>query len=237
MSLLVSIHDVTPAHEQPVRALWKLCRESGATPALLVVPNWHGEWPLDQHPEFVKWIRECALQGAEIFLHGERHDEVGLPRSAFDSLRALGRTAREGEFLTLDELAAAARIERGLALFAQLDLQVIGFVPPAWLAREETFHAVQKCGLKVSEDENGVRVHARNLRLTAPAIRWSGRTPFRARASAMVASWRWQTQRDKPLVRLALHPQDLSNPITAHSVQHETRRWLARGNVIRYANV
>ncbi|MEP6781652.1 MAG: polysaccharide deacetylase family protein [Gemmatimonadaceae bacterium] len=237
MSLLVSIHDVTPAFAEPVRALWKLCRENGATPALLVVPNWHGEWPLEQHPEFVKWIRDCAAHGAEIFLHGERHDEVGLPRSVSDSLRAFGRTAREGEFLTLDEAAATARIQRGLALFVQLGLNPIGFVPPAWLAREGTFDAVKKCGLKISEDEGGIRIHARNSRVNAPAIRWSGRTPFRAKASAAVASWRWQRQRSKPLMRLALHPQDLNSPTTEKSVHQETRRWLALGNVIRYGDV
>ena len=44
--LLVSIHDVSPALEAPVRALWDLCQSLGITPALLVVPDWHGEWPL-----------------------------------------------------------------------------------------------------------------------------------------------------------------------------------------------
>ncbi|MEP6765518.1 MAG: polysaccharide deacetylase family protein [Gemmatimonadaceae bacterium] len=237
MSLLVSIHDVTPAFDESARVLWNLCRDNGATPALLVVPNWHGEWPLVQHPDFVQWIRECALAGAEILLHGERHDEVGLPRTPADSLRAFGRTAREGEFLTLDEASAYARIQRGLHLFHDLAINPIGFVPPAWLAREETFAAVKRCGLGVSEDEDGIRVHARNVRMSAPAIRWSGRTPFRARASALLASWRWQTQRCKPLMRLALHPQDLSSPITAQSVQRETRRWLALGNIIHYADV
>lgn len=220
-----------------MRALWKLCRDSGATPALLVVPNWHGEWPLELHPEFVQWIGECAAQGAEIFLHGERHDEMGLPRSASDSLRAFGRTAHEGEFLTLDEGSASARIQRGLRLFDQLALNPIGFVPPAWLAREDTFDAVKKSGLRISEDEGGIRIHPRDLRLSAPAIRWSGRTPFRATASAAFASWRWQTQRNNPLMRLALHPQDLTSPITKKSVHQETRRWLALGNVVRYADV
>ncbi len=154
-----------------------------------------------------------------------------------DSVRAFGRTAREGEFLTLNEASASERIARGLELLRTLGLNPVGFIPPAWLAREATFEAVAKCGLRLSEDEGGVRVHARNVRIQAPAIRWSGRTPFRARASALIASWRWHTQRHRPLVRLALHPQDLSYPVSARSVQREVQRWLQRGDIIRYANV
>ncbi len=183
------------------------------------------------------WVRQCASDGAEIFLHGERHDEVGLPRSLSDSLRAFGRTAREGEFLTLDRQAAAVRISRGLALLRELELNPIGFVPPAWLAREATYDAVEACGLRYSEDETGLRVHNKRMRRSAPAIRWSGRTPLRAHASAIIARWRWRTQRRHPLMRLALHPQDLNSAITARSVRLETARWLDRGNVIHYSDV
>src|SRR5216683_2060563 len=60
VALLVSIHDVTPALAPQVETLWTLCRARGVTPALLVVPNWHGDWPLERYPAFVQWIRSCA---------------------------------------------------------------------------------------------------------------------------------------------------------------------------------
>lgn len=237
MKLLVSIHDVTPAWAPSTLALWKLCQEFDVTPALLVVPNWHGTWPLSQHSAFCDWLRTCASAGAEIFLHGERHDEVGLQRTAIDELRAFGRTAREGEFLTLDRARAGERIARGLSTLREQQLKPIGFVPPAWLAREQTFSAVSDAGLTFSEDSHGVRIHARNQTLSAPAIRWSGRTTYRARASALIASVRWRTQRGHPLVRLALHPQDLEHPVSAKSVYKETRRWLSLGAAGRYGDL
>ncbi len=235
--LLVSIHDVTPALEAPVRRLWSLCREHGVTPALLVVPEWHGAWPLEASNAFMDWVRECAAQGAEIFLHGERHDEIGSPRAWRDELRAVGRTAREGEFLTLDHDAAQARIARGLARLTALGLSPMGFIPPAWLAREATHDVVRECGLLVSEDAGSVRVHASRTRVAAPALRWSGRTTLRAWGSRITAAVRWRMQRRTPYVRLALHPQDLAHPITAASVEQEVARWVGARRVIRYAEL
>ena len=158
MSLLVSIHDVTPALAPAAERLWALCAERGVVPALLVVPNWHGEWDLSRHPEFVRWLRERAAAGAEIVLHGERHDEAKLPRTPTDSVRAWGRTDQEGEFLGLGREAARERIERGVALLRMLGLRPVGFIPPAWLAREDGHAAVADAGLAFSEDETGLRV-------------------------------------------------------------------------------
>ncbi|MCU0619194.1 MAG: polysaccharide deacetylase family protein [Gemmatimonadaceae bacterium] len=237
MSVLLSIHDVTPAWRAHVDALWALCRARGATPALLVVPQWHGDWPLEAHPDYVAWVRARADEGAELFLHGERHDEVGSPRTLGDTLRAAGRTNREGEFLTLDHAAAHARIGRGLARFAALGLDPIGFVPPAWLMRDGTRTACAAHGLRVLEDDGAVYLLRERRRLASPVLRWSGRTAARARGSAWQAAWRWRTQRHAPHFRIALHPMDLEHPITRRSVEDELDRWLAHRPAVPYASL
>lgn len=239
-SLLVSIHDVTPALEIRVRELWTLCVSHGVVPALLVVPNWHGQWPLEAHVRFMDWVRECASAGAEILLHGERHDETGLPRGWRDELRAFGRTAGEGEFLTLDRAEATARIARGLTLLHACKLEPIGFVPPAWLAREDTHQAAAHAGLAVTEDDSTVRVHrpaAPSQVVDSPVLRWSGRSTWRALGSRAAASLRWRTQRHAALVRLALHPQDLEHRVTKASVVRELARWTGARRTIRYASL
>ncbi len=237
--LLVSIHDVTPALDERARTLWAMCRERGVTPALLVVPNWHGEWPLEQSPAFVQWLRECAADGADILLHGERHDETGTRRGWRDATRAWGKTAREGEFLTLDEAAARARIDRGLALFSRLGLRAAGFVPPAWLARDGCVRAVAAAGLGVSEDDRAIHVHdARGSRvIPSPVVRWSSRTPVRAYGSAAVAAARWRVQRGARHVRLAFHPADLDHPATARSAATALDRWVSDRPVSRYTDL
>ncbi len=226
MTVLLSIHDVTPAWASQVEELWKLCRERQATPALLVVPDWHGQWPLRASPAYAQWIRDRAADGAEIFLHGERHDEVGSKRSWRDSQRAFGKTNREGEFLTLDHDAAFERIGRGLTLFAELGLSPIGFVPPAWLCRQGTHTACAALDVPILEDDAAIYLTKTQVRLPSPVLRWSGRTDFRARGSAVQAAWRWRAQQNEPHFRIALHPMDLEHAITRQSVVDELDRWL-----------
>jgi hypothetical protein len=234
VSLLVSIHDVTPAFAPAVGRLWTLCAERRIVPALLVVPNWHGEWDLSRHPEFVRWLRERAAAGAEIVLHGERHDEAGLPRTRADRLRAWGRTAREGEFHGLDREAARERIERGAALLRMLGLHPVGFIPPAWLAREDGYAAVADAGLGFSEDEGAIRFYPGGHRVRSPAVRWSTRGRLRPWGSVVVARGRWRLQRRKHYPRLAFHPQDLGHPGVAAELGPTLERWLARHQPIAY---
>ncbi len=185
----------------------------------------------------MQWVRACADAGAEIFLHGERHDEVGSPRGWHDQWRAFGKTAREGEFLTLDAPAARERVDRGLALFQRLGLDPVGFVPPAWLARDTCAGVVGAAGLCYFEDDSSVTLLRNNRRLTSPVVRWSGRTPLRAAGSVLVAQARWRAQRAAPIMRIALHPGDLDHPATARSVETELDRWLAVRPATRYGDL
>lgn len=239
MTLLVSIHDVTPALLPRVESLWALCRARGVTPALLVVPDWHGAWPIAQHPVFLAWVRARAGEGAEIILHGERHDEAGLPRTFPDRVRAFGRTNLEGEFLTLRLAPARERIDRGLALLRAHGLDPVGFIPPAWLMRADTIEACRAVGLRFTEDDGAVYLIDKALggvrRVPSPVVRWSGRAPLRAWVSVGVAAARWQLQRGAGCVRIAYHPSDLDHPATAQSAARELDRWLTAGEPTRYA--
>jgi predicted deacetylase len=225
--LLITIHDVTPALAPRVMTLWELCVSRGVIPGLLVVPDWHGETAMESDPNFGAWLRDCDAHGAEIFLHGERHDEVGLPRSFGDEVRAFGKTNKEGEFLTLDYDAARARIDRGIARLRAMGLEPVGFVPPAWLAKPATHQAVRDAGLHVSEDDGAVYVHPRERRVQSPVVRWSGRGFVKAYGSVLFERLRWWFQRGEPVMRLALHPGDLAHPATAVSIERGLDAWLS----------
>ncbi|MHB0948842.1 MAG: DUF2334 domain-containing protein [Gemmatimonadaceae bacterium] len=237
MKLLVAIHDVTPAFAAQITRLWELCTDRGVCPALFVVPRWHGGWPLARYPDFVQWLRDRQGAGAEIFLHGDRHDEAGLTRDWRATLRALGRTDREGEFLTLTRAEAARRIARGLFTLRMAGLSPVGFVAPAWLTSEDALHAVAASGLRFGEDQRSVHLYTRHTRIASPVVRWSARAPWRAHMSAAVAAAHRYLHRDAALLRIALHPADLEHPATERSLRATLDAWRAERLPHRYAEL
>jgi len=204
-----------------------------------VVPDWHGAWPLDGHPEFTAQLRDRAANGAEIVLHGLRHDEVGQPRPLAHRVRTFGRTDREGEFASLAPADARARIRQGLATLRASGLQPLGFVPPAWLGGPDLPRVVQDSGLGFTEDARAVVVLAdgRGERIRAPATCWSTRRPWRALGSIAVAALRLRIERARPLVRVALHPPDAGSPAVLASCRRTLGALLERREVTTYGEL
>jgi predicted deacetylase len=159
-------------------------------------------------------------------LPGERPAAAGRPRGAPHPARAWGRTDGEGECLTLDEAALGALVRRGVARLTALGLAPHGFIPPAWLMRPGAERAVAAAGLRFTEDEGGVWCFPGG-RIASPVVRWSARTPVRAWGSVVVAAARWRLQRGAPVVRVALHPRDLSHPAVAASLRRALAAWSA----------
>jgi predicted deacetylase len=235
LQLLVSVHDVTPAHERWLDVLYRLLEELGVRRyALLVVPNWHGAWPLERFPGFATELRDRARDGAEIVLHGLRHDEVGLPRTLGHRVRTFGRTDREGEFASLPAPEAAARIRAGLDTLARAGLEPIGFIPPAWLAGPELARVVRETGLAFMEDTRSVLALADGRRIGAPATCWSTRRRWRAVGSVVVAALRLRVERALPLVRVALHPPDAGTRAVLGSCRRTLSALLERRVVTDY---
>ena len=239
LRLLVAVHDVTPAHARRLEVLYQLLDELGVRRyALLVVPNWHGAWPLAEHPEFSGRLHERAASGAEILLHGLRHDEVGLPRSLAHRLRTFGRTDHEGEFASLTPVEAAARVARGLAALRGVGLEPLGFVPPAWLAGPTLPRILREEGLAFTEDARAIVVlNGEVRRIAAPATCWSTRRRWRAAGSVLVAALRLRLERTRPLVRVALHPSDAAGPAVLASCRRTLAALLAQRELTSYREV
>ncbi|HEX5632057.1 MAG TPA: hypothetical protein VFX50_02480, partial [Gemmatimonadales bacterium] len=158
----------------------------------------------------------------------------GRRRTAADAARALGRTDGEGECLTLDAAALGELVRRGVARLRALGLEPAGFIPPAWLMRPGAERGVEAAGLRFTEDDRGVWRFPGG-RLDSPVVRWSARTSFRAWGSVVVAAARWRLQRGARVVRLALHPRDLSHPAVAASLERALAAWTAARPVGSYA--
>lgn len=212
----LALHDVTPAWEPEVREALGFCRRLGLPPpALLVVPNHHGAWPLAVHETFCRLVRDEHERGAEVLLHGLEHRAapgarpVGLARKA----AARWLTAGEGEFQTLGLDEARRRLRQGReAVEEALGVRPTGFVAPAWLEGPETEAALAAEGFTSHEDHLFVRGLVRRRAVLAPALSMTARSPARTRASVAFCSVAALTARAPVDLRLALHPVDFRSP-------------------------
>jgi len=237
-AFLVAVHDVTPAQEDRVARIIELLDRAGvAQYALLVVPQWHGAWDLAQHPDFVRLAKDRAAAGSEIFLHGLRHEERGIPRAWHHHLRAFGRTQGEGEFMALAPAEAGARMDRGIEILRRAGLDPVGFVPPAWLHGRDWPRLLRERRLALTESSWAVFDVMAGRRLRASAFCWSTQPRWHQPAGALIAAARLRVQARSPLLRVAIHPPDVDAPPIRDSVRRVLDALLARRAAVSYRAV
>jgi predicted deacetylase len=236
--LLVAIHDVTPAHADSLRRIYALLDQLAINRyALLVVPDWHGAWPLERHLPFVDDLLQRQAAGAEIFLHGYRHDEAGFRRSWAQHLGVAGRTAAEAEFGMAPPAEAERRLDRGLGVFRRVGLEPVGFVPPAWLHGVHALEQLRARGLHYTEGFWVIMNIKSGAHRFAPALSWSSARPWRGRFTAAMAGARCLVPWAQPVVRVAIHPPDIEIPVLRRSVSTTLHRLAAARPLTTYRDL
>lgn len=212
-ALCLVLHDVAPQTWQHYADFVQEVDRLGRIPlTLLVVPDFHRQGPLDRYPTFCHAMDQRLAVGDEIALHGYHHDDpapVGVdPRQWF--MRRI--YTHEGEFYQLDQAQAAARIERGLALFGRLGWPAHGFVPPAWLMSDGTRRALHQFDFSYSSDLHGL-IHLPDFHHEpVPGLVWSARSAWRRGLSRLWNDAKLRRHASAPLLRLGLHPVDMQHP-------------------------
>lgn len=228
MAVHVSIHDVTPANAIEVELALERCTLAGVKPALLVVPNFHGGWPLDEHPDFCARLVKLQEEGHEIYLHGYFHKAymgaaVGneTPSRASNGVRkfALQNLASNSEAEFGDQPAPVLRkrLEDGEEMLRKVGLRIDGFIAPAWMMPRWMHDILAERGYRFTEDH--LRVYdpkARKARASV-VLNYASRTPGRLATSV---AWCRIAKRAKRFVpaRIAIHPADMRHPLLRHEV-------------------
>lgn len=122
-------------------------------------------------------------------------------------------TGGEGEFLSLCEAEARERVERaGLAFKACLGVDPAGFVAPAWLFTSALLPILRENGFVWTEDHRHIYDLQRRETIAAPVITWATRTAAHRYGSIAMAPRLLHRWRDRPILRIAVHPHDLDHP-------------------------
>lgn len=234
----VSLHDVSPRHAEAIERILSMLAASGVPPVpLLVVPDFHGAWPLDAHPAFVRRLRAWHEAGHELVLHGYWHLEQAGDALRGGASQALQRgflTGGEGEFLALDAPAASRRIDDGLAMWERAGLpgRPAGFVPPAWLHNASLDEVLWSRGFEWTESHAGYRFRD-GSRVGDPVISWASRDLVRRALSRVVCPSLERLWRGRPSMRIALHPHDFDWPALERSIRDVLERAAVDGTWVR----
>ncbi len=233
----VSIHDVSPAWAREVGAALALCRAAGVRPALLVVPNYHGQAPLLEDASFVAQLRLLQGEGHEIYLHGLTH-RSGARREAGSGAGRLSwlfaqRVVSNGEaeWMGLPPEEGERRLDAGERVLREAGLRTDGCVAPAWSMPRWLLPMLAARGVTYTEDHLRVYDPAHGRSRVSIVLNWASRSPARLLSSASYCRMAEQARALLPVpVRIAIHPTDMHYLFLRREVERALRQ--ARGDFV-----
>ena len=231
-SLLLVLHDVAPQTWADYQPFVEAIDALGEVPMTwLVVPDFHKHNSLDAHPEFRRLLNHRVARGDELALHGYFHcDESPTPLTPRDWFMRRIYT-HEGEFYSLSQEAALARLHAGIDMFHRYHWPLEGFVAPAWLMSEGTRQALRQLPLSYTSDPQHLYRLPDFTPVDAPGLVWSARSAWRRGVSKLVSDQREHRWRHAPVIRLGLHPVDMRHPFSRNYWLQTLKRLLDEDRV------
>lgn len=228
-ALVVSIHDVSPHTRAECEEIGAQLSEMGLqTLSWLVVPDHHRRGSFLEDADFCAWLCDLAAAEHEIVIHGYHH--LREPRAG-ESLVAkfIHRiyTAGEGEFHDMDRETALALVTQAQAEFGELGIKPEGFIAPAWLLSEDAEEALKDAGIQYTTRLRHVRDLQSGRTHESQSLVWSSRSGWRRAASLLWNRTLFRRLPDNPLLRIAIHPDDVRHPKIWRQIRHCVSQGLA----------
>ncbi|CAG1018701.1 hypothetical protein BURC_03509 [Burkholderiaceae bacterium] len=234
-ALSVVLHDVAPATLPACERVIRAVNEVAALPlTLLAVPRYHCE---PSPASFGQWLGHRFAGGDEIALHGYTHQDDGVPRGFVDRVKRRHYTRGEGEFSDLSITEAMRRLTAGVRWFARQGLVLRGFVAPAWLMSHGTWEALRWLDLSYTCTLRRLVLLPDRQSLASQPLVYSTSNLWRRQASLVWNAVLAKSLRDKPLLRLELHPHDADHPAIRRSWQRVLAAQLSGRRAMTLAQV
>lgn len=211
---LPEIHDIAPPMAESLDDLVALFPTlAQQVVAHLIVPNWQGNWPLEDHADFAGRLRKL---GGTPVLHGWTHSLGG------DLLNWLlyGHDNRS-EFAHLDAEETKVRLDLGLAALRK----VMGVAPrwfcaPRWQENPSLAAALAAKGMRGSLAGRDIRLwNAPAVPLPALNFDEGARGWRLALGSLLRRGAIKRLLQSRTPFRMVLHPDDLTRPATLRQIR------------------
>lgn len=240
--MTVEIHDVCPATFDEVVELDRaLARIGIARPTLLVVPRYEDGagrvWDLREDPRLARWLRERQAAGAEIVQHGLTHRAPGAPPPGLVNT-LMHRWFSRGcdEFAHLPAREACRRLRAGRRILQACGLRAEGFIAPAWQQSPAAIQAVARMGFRFTAFLDRVQpLVPGRLAVDTPALTFAAPNVLVDHGKRAVMRGLEAWARPAPLLRVALHPEDLHGARPADHAIERIRRLLPHREQVTYA--
>lgn len=212
--LVVSLHDMAPSNcEISQKIICELAKIGVDVCSLLVVPDYHQQGAATEDRQFISWLRDLESRGHEIVIHGYFHQRPRQPNETLRKrLMTRSYTKDEGEFYDLGYEEALRRIVAARDAFRQSGLTPRGFIAPAWLLSAEGERAARDAEMEYTTRLRNVYDLRSGGDFPAWSLVYSVRSDWRRSASLAWNAALRLFVKEKPLVRLSIHPPDYQYP-------------------------
>lgn len=238
--LHLTVHDASPVHEDILKLIHSTLIDLGVVRySMLVIPDYHGKWLLDEYPDFCGWLQELERTGVEMVLHGCRHAGGNAPLRTADRVRSALFTRGEGEFLGLDESEAGKLLYEGSEILKRvLNIEVKGFVAPAWLYSGGTIAALKN--REFTTAENRMRIwnpETGRTILRMPVVNFAGGGLFKKSLAAFWVRISGMVLEGSETVRFAIHPCDFENDAVRKAIVNRLKTLLRRREAVGFCDL
>lgn len=218
--LTLEIHDVSPTTLPEVKEIARRLEAMGHYQySLLAVPNWQDElgrcWDLSECSETVDWLQSKRSQGCEIVQHGFTHRAPSRPPAGIGPYVMHHWFSRGcAEFAHLDGLESRRRLLAGRRILRQAGFTSDGFIAPAWQQSEDSIAVLRELGFRYTAFLNHVLPLTQGgSRVDTPAVTFAAANAWVDRSKRVVMRILERRARPLKLLRMALHPEDLTGAI------------------------
>ncbi len=230
--LAVAVHDVEPATFERAALIRDWLDDLGVARATLLVIPARDLHPLsDRRPEVASWLLEQTLRGDAIAQHGFRHLQSRLGHPIVRP--HLGGRTESPEFVGLDGSQTIRALDAGRRVLKLAGIEPLGFIAPAYAYTRQLRESLitrfawwaGPWALHPTRGGAPRPVCGPPIGLTAAGPMRRALSPTLVRVASRLAG---------PILRVEVHPRDLSSPSHMLALEDVIRRALRSRECVTY---